>query len=104
MWAARVEDTVERNSLHMTFRGWTYTLEDYVLALHDAGLCIEVIREPTPSSDTRYELLQATRTAARRSTNHRASPCDAHRHPHPPNDRPPPPLARWQPEPPTRLR
>jgi SAM-dependent methyltransferase len=42
----RVEDTVERNGLCMTFRGWTYTLEDYAVALHDAGFAIEVVREP----------------------------------------------------------
>ena len=50
----RVEDTVERDGLHMSFRGWTYTLEDYALALNDAGFAIEVIREPTPTSDGPY--------------------------------------------------
>jgi hypothetical protein len=40
--------------MSMTFRGWTHTLEDYSLALHDAGMTIEVIREPTPTPDTRY--------------------------------------------------
>jgi ubiquinone/menaquinone biosynthesis C-methylase UbiE len=51
----RVEETVERDGLHMTFRGWTYTLEDYALALGDAGFTIEAIREPTPTSDSRYQ-------------------------------------------------
>lgn len=52
--STRVEDTVERDGLRITFRGWTYTLEDYALALNDAGFAIEVIREPTPASDNRY--------------------------------------------------
>lgn len=52
--SARVEDAVERDGLRMTFRGWTYTLEDYAGALHDAGFAIEIIREPTPASDSRY--------------------------------------------------
>jgi ubiquinone/menaquinone biosynthesis C-methylase UbiE len=51
----RVEDTVERDGLRMTFRGWTYTLEDYALALETAGFAIEVIREPTPIPDSRYQ-------------------------------------------------
>ena len=33
----------------MTFRGWTYSLEDYSVALEDAGLRIEAIREPKPA-------------------------------------------------------
>lgn len=49
----RVEDTVERDGLRMTFRGWTYTLEDYALALGDAGFAIEVTREPIPTPDSR---------------------------------------------------
>jgi SAM-dependent methyltransferase len=52
---SRVEDTVERDGFRMAFRGWTYTLEDYALALHDAGLAIEVILEPRPSEDSPYE-------------------------------------------------
>lgn len=48
--STRVEETVERDGLRITFRGWTDTLEDYALALEDAGLAIEVIREPTPRS------------------------------------------------------
>lgn len=53
--STRVEDTVEHDGLRMTFRGWTYTLEDYALALNDAGFAIELIREPTPTSDSRYQ-------------------------------------------------
>jgi SAM-dependent methyltransferase len=51
----RVEDTVEREGLRITLRGWTYTLEDYAVALNDAGFVIEVIREPTPTPNTRYQ-------------------------------------------------
>jgi ubiquinone/menaquinone biosynthesis C-methylase UbiE len=51
----RVDDTVERDGLRMTFRGWTYTLEDYAFALNDAGFAIELIREPRPTSDSRYQ-------------------------------------------------
>ena len=39
----------------MTLRGWTYTLEDYAVALDDAGFSIEVIREPTPVPTSRFE-------------------------------------------------
>jgi SAM-dependent methyltransferase len=45
----RVEESVESNGLPMTFRGWTYSLEDYSVALEGAGFCIESIREPRPS-------------------------------------------------------
>ncbi len=51
---ARVEDTVEFDGLRMTFRGWTYTLEDYAVALEDAGLAIDVIREPVPAPGRRF--------------------------------------------------
>lgn len=44
----RVEDTVEREGLTMTFRGWTYTLEDYASTLAHSGFAIEAIREPKP--------------------------------------------------------
>lgn len=52
---ARVEDTVERDGLRMTFRGWTYTLDDYAVALEGAGFTIETIREPTPVSASRFQ-------------------------------------------------
>jgi SAM-dependent methyltransferase len=46
---------VERDGLTMTFRGWTYTLEDYVRALLDAGLRIEDVSEPQPTEpSSRY--------------------------------------------------
>jgi len=52
----RVEDTVESDGLTMTFRGWTYSLEDYSVALEDAGFLVEAIREPRPAkSPSRYE-------------------------------------------------
>jgi hypothetical protein len=39
----------------MTFRGWTYSLEDYVVALERAGLLIETMREPRPvEASSRY--------------------------------------------------
>jgi SAM-dependent methyltransferase len=46
----RVEDTVGVDGLEVTCRGWTYTLEDYVQALGDAGLVVEALREPLPSA------------------------------------------------------
>lgn len=53
--STRVEDTVEKDGLRMTFRGWTYTLQDYAAALEDAGFAIETIREPQPASNSRYQ-------------------------------------------------
>jgi SAM-dependent methyltransferase len=50
----RVEDTVTRNGFKMTFRGWTYSLEDYSLALEAAGFRIELLREPRPIESDRY--------------------------------------------------
>jgi SAM-dependent methyltransferase len=47
----RVDETVEKDGLRMTFHGWTYTLEDYARALADAGFVIERIREPLPAAD-----------------------------------------------------
>ncbi len=46
----RVEDTVTKDGLTMTFTGWTYTLEDYTRALTDAGLAMDLLREPQPST------------------------------------------------------
>ena len=52
----RVEDKVQRDGLEMTFRGWTYSLEDYARAVEEAGLLIQTIREPRPTGPpTRYE-------------------------------------------------
>lgn len=47
---SRVEDTVERDGLTITFRGWTYTLEDYASTLADAGFAIEALGEPRPEA------------------------------------------------------
>ncbi|MGH9115278.1 MAG: class I SAM-dependent methyltransferase [Acidimicrobiales bacterium] len=55
----RVEDKVQRAGLEMTFRGWTYSLEDYARAFHDAALVVEAIREPRPQGSTeRYSRWQ----------------------------------------------
>jgi SAM-dependent methyltransferase len=51
----RVEATVERDGLRMTFRGWTHSLQAYATALHDAGLLIEIIREPQPRAPGRWD-------------------------------------------------
>ncbi|HEY7137032.1 MAG TPA: methyltransferase domain-containing protein [Acidimicrobiia bacterium] len=45
---ARVDERVERDGLEMTFRGWTYTLEQYADALDRARLRVESILEPRP--------------------------------------------------------
>jgi SAM-dependent methyltransferase len=47
----RVDETVTNDGLTMTFHGWTYTLEDYVRALEEAGFLIERVREPVPSAE-----------------------------------------------------
>jgi len=47
----RVETTVEDGELTMTFRGWTYSLEDYARALEAAGLRIVGLREPRPAGE-----------------------------------------------------
>jgi len=56
----RVEDTVELDGLTVTLRGWTYSLEHYAVALEQAGLRIEAMREPRPAADAaRYERWRA---------------------------------------------
>ena len=45
----RFEGTFRRAGLTMTFRGWTYALEEYSKALEDAGLVTELLREPKPT-------------------------------------------------------
>jgi SAM-dependent methyltransferase len=45
----RVDEAVEWDGLPMTFRGWTYTLEDYFAALASAGLVVEQLHEPRPA-------------------------------------------------------
>jgi SAM-dependent methyltransferase len=54
----RVEELEQRDGHTMTFRGWTSSLEHYSLALEAAGLRIEVLREPRPAADERYERWQ----------------------------------------------
>ncbi len=52
----RVEDTVERGGLEMTFRGWTYSLGDYARAFSDAGFQMQRMIEPQPSgAPSRYD-------------------------------------------------
>ncbi len=46
-----VNETVTKDSLSMTFHGWTHTLEDYARALEEAGFLIERMREPVPSAE-----------------------------------------------------
>jgi SAM-dependent methyltransferase len=49
----RVEETENlEGGGTMTFRGWSYPLEAYATALEDAGLVIEVLREPRPPAST----------------------------------------------------
>jgi SAM-dependent methyltransferase len=47
----RVEEREESDGHTMTFRGWTYSLEHYSLALEAAGFRIEALREPVPKAD-----------------------------------------------------
>ena len=42
----RFEGRFEHDGLEMTFRGWTYPLEDYSRALEAVDLRIEALREP----------------------------------------------------------
>ncbi len=44
------EETFERDGLRMTFRGWSYALEEYTEALEAAGFLIERLREPAAPS------------------------------------------------------
>ena len=46
-----VNETVMKNGLKMKFHGWTYTLEDYVRALEEAGFFVERVREPVPTPE-----------------------------------------------------
>ncbi len=48
----RFEGTAQRDGQTMTFRGWTYSLEDYAIALESAGLVIELLREPRPEGSS----------------------------------------------------
>jgi SAM-dependent methyltransferase len=52
----RVDDRVERDGLEMRFRGWTYSLQDYAIALEKASLKIEAMRELRPvGASARYD-------------------------------------------------
>jgi SAM-dependent methyltransferase len=56
----RVEDAVELDGLTMTFRGRTYSLEQYALAFEGAGLRVETMREPRPTAPAdKYRRWQA---------------------------------------------
>jgi ubiquinone/menaquinone biosynthesis C-methylase UbiE len=46
----RFEGTEARDGLTMTFRGWSYALEEYALAFERAGFLIEAMREPVPEA------------------------------------------------------
>lgn len=48
----RFEGTAQRDGLTMTFRGWTYNLEDYAIALERVGLVLELLREPRPTGSS----------------------------------------------------
>jgi len=48
----RFEAVEARDGLTMTFRGWSYALEDYAAALERAGFLIEAMREPVPEAPT----------------------------------------------------
>lgn len=47
----RVDEAVTLDGFTMTFRGRTYSLEHYAVALEEAGLRIEAMREPRPPVD-----------------------------------------------------
>jgi hypothetical protein len=55
---SRVEETVERDGFRMTFRGWTYTLEDY------AGRSVTPV-SPSKSSVNPCPLLTAATKSGR---------------------------------------
>jgi hypothetical protein len=42
----RFELTVSRSGHKITFRGWTYPLQDYVRGFEEAGFVLEALREP----------------------------------------------------------
>jgi SAM-dependent methyltransferase len=47
----RIDEKVEQGGLEITFHGWAYSLEEYIRALEQSGLAIDLIREPRPSDD-----------------------------------------------------
>jgi hypothetical protein len=44
-------DVIERDGIEMAFHGIHRPLEAYFEALHDAGLLVERLREPTPTDE-----------------------------------------------------
>jgi SAM-dependent methyltransferase len=42
----RVDETVERAGIQITFHGWAYSLDEYMRAFEEAGLVIDRMREP----------------------------------------------------------
>jgi SAM-dependent methyltransferase len=46
------DGTFERDGLTMTFRGWSYALEEYMRAFEQAALLVEAVREPVPAATT----------------------------------------------------
>ena len=50
----RFKQTFERDGLSMTFRGWSTSLEEYMLAFESAGLLVEASREPRPATAGRH--------------------------------------------------
>jgi hypothetical protein len=72
--ARAFEQREHRGGLSMTFDGTAYPLEDYAVALEDAGLVIEALREPRPAADAQalarwrripmFLMLRARRPAA----------------------------------------
>ena len=44
----RFDETVVKRGITMRFRGWSHSLEDYVLALSGAGFVLDMVREPVP--------------------------------------------------------
>jgi len=45
-----VDAELERDGLHMHFKGWAYPLEAYARAMENAGLMIQALREPAMDS------------------------------------------------------
>jgi SAM-dependent methyltransferase len=45
----RFEVVEERNGLQMHFAGWSQPLENYMVALEDAGFAVSALREPMPA-------------------------------------------------------
>jgi SAM-dependent methyltransferase len=53
------EETVTERGLTMTFKGWSYPLEDYFSALTGAGFVVASLREPRPTSGADNYALRA---------------------------------------------